>query len=91
MHTRVVYINNGKHDNSNELPDQNLEGPLNTKNTVYTHANFGTKLPEEIEKLEYIYKHFQDCETVHELDPDVSIESTDNTIYPNINNDIEYS
>ena len=53
----MVYINNGEHDNPYELPNENLEGLLNTENTVYTHTNFGTKLPEEIEKLEYIYCH----------------------------------
>ena len=60
----MVYINNGEHDNPHELPNENLEGSLNTKNTVHMHTDFGTKLPEEIEKLEYIYQHFQDCEKV---------------------------
>ena len=50
----MVYINNGEHDNPHELPSENLEGSLNTENTVYTHTDFGTKLPEEIQKLEYI-------------------------------------
>ena len=50
----MAYINNGEHDNPHELPSEILEGSLNTENTVYTHTNFGTKLPEEIEKLDYI-------------------------------------
>ena len=50
----MVYINNGEHDNPHELPKENSEGSLNTD-------NLATKLPEEIEKLEYIYQHSQDC------------------------------
>ena len=48
-------------------------------------------LPEEIQKLEYIYEHFQDCKKLHELDPEVLVQDSDNTIYPYVNNDIEYS
>ena len=48
------------------------------------------KLPEEIEKLEYTYQHFQDNEKVHETDSQVLIENTDNTLYPHIYNDIKY-
>ena len=39
----------------------------------------------------HIYQHFQDCKKVHEIDPHVPIENIDNTIYPHINKDIEYS
>ena len=42
------------------------------------------------EKLEYIYQCFQDSEKVHETDPHISTEHFDDTIYPQINNDIEY-
>ena len=86
----MVYINNGEHDNPHELPKENLEGSLDTIYTDYTHAYFTTKLPEEIEKLEYIYQHFQDCEKIYETDPQVTTEQTDDTLYPQINNDIEY-
>ena len=41
--------------------------------------------------MEYIYQHFQDCEKIHEIDPQVSTERIDDTLYPQINNDIEYS
>ena len=47
-------------------------------------------MPEEIEKLEYMYQHFQDHERVYETDPHITTEHTDNTLYPQINNDIEY-
>ena len=86
----MVYINNGEHDNPNELTTENLESLINTDNTVYTHIDFGTKLLEEIEKLEYVYQHFQDNEKVLKTDPQVLIENTDNTLYPHINNNIEY-
>ena len=73
-----------------ELPKDNSEGSLNIDNVVYTHTDLATKLPEEIEKLEYIYQHFQDCEKIHVIDPHISIEHTNDTLYPQINNDIEY-
>ena len=40
--------------------------------------------------MEYIYQHFQDCEKIHEIDPQAQIEHIDDTLYPQINNDIEY-
>ena len=90
IHIRAVYTNNGEHDYPHELPSENSEGSLNADNTVYTHTDIATKLPEEIEKLEYMYKHFQDCEKIHEIDPHVQTEHIEDTIYPQINNDIEY-
>ena len=86
----MVYINNGEHDNPHELPNENSEGSLNTDNTVYTHTDLATKLLEETEKLEYIYKHFQDCGKLHEIDPHAPTEHIDDTTYHQINNDIEY-
>ena len=50
----MVYINNGEHDNPHELPKENSEGSLNIDNVVNTHIDLANKLPEEIEKLEYI-------------------------------------
>ena len=90
-HIRAVYINNGEHDNPHELPTENSEGSWNTDKAVYTHFDLETKLPEEIEKLEYIYQHFQDCEKIHETDAHIPTEHTNDTLYPQINNDIEYS
>ena len=87
----MVYINNGEHDNPHELPKENSEGSLNTDNAVYTHTDLATKLPEEIEKLEYIYQHFQDCEKIYEMDLQVPMEHIDDTLYPQNNNDIKYS
>ena len=71
-------------------PKENLEGSLDTIYTYYTHTDIPPNLPEEIEKLEYIYQHFQDHERIYETNPQVTIEQTDDTLYPQINNDIEY-
>ena len=70
----MVYINNGEHDNPH----------------IYTHIDLGNNLPKEMQNSEYIYEHFQDCEKVHKSDPDMVIQDSNNTIYPHINNDIEY-
>ena len=42
------------------------------------------------QKLDYIYQHFQDNEKIHESDPSLASYENDNTLYPHINNDIEY-
>ena len=86
----MVYINKGEHDNPHEHPKENLEGCLNADNAVYTHTKSTNTLPEEIEKLEYIYQHFQDCEKIHEIDPHLPTEQIDDMVYPQINNDIKY-
>ena len=43
-----------------ELQKDNLEGFLDTVYHDYTYADIPPKMPEEMEKLEYIYQHFQD-------------------------------
>ena len=78
----MVYINNGELDNPHELPKENLEGFLDTVFTDYTHTDIPPKLPEEIEKLEYIYQHFQDHEKIYEMDPQVTTEQTDDILIP---------
>ena len=45
---------------------------------------------DSFQKLEYIYQHFQDNTKIYESDPDAARYETDNTLYPHINNDIEY-
>ena len=78
----MVYINNGEHDNPHRLPKENLEGSLDTIYTDYTQTDIPPKLPEDIEKLEYICQHFQDHEKIYETDPQVTTEQTDDTLYP---------
>ena len=43
-----------------------------------------------MEKLEYIYQHFQDHKKIYETNPQVTTEPIHGTLYPYINNDIEY-
>ena len=86
----MVCINNGEHDNPHELPRENLEGSLDTAYTDYTHTDIPPKLPEKIEKLEYICQNFHNHEKIYETDLQVTTEQTDDTLYPQINNDIEY-
>ena len=38
----------------------------------------------------YIYQHFQGNEKVYESDPKLATEDADSTLYPYINNDIQY-
>ena len=84
----MVFINNREYDNPHELPIDNLERvPVYHH---YTHTDIPPKIPEEIEKLEYIYQHFQDHEKVYETNPQVTTEQIDDILYPEINNDIEY-
>ena len=90
INIRIIYINKGEHDNCHELPKENSEGSLNANNAVYTYIESTSTLPEEIEKLEYIYQYFQDCEKIHEIDPHLLTEQIDDTVYPQINNDIKY-
>ena len=47
-------------------------------------------MPEEIEKLEYIYQHFQDHKKVYEFDARITTEPIHDILYPQMNNDIEY-
>ena len=56
----------------------------------YIHIYILPNIPEEIEKLKYIYQHFQDHEKIHETGLQVTPEQIDDTLYPQINNDIEY-
>ena len=83
-------ISNGECDNPHELPKDNSEGSLDIVYHNYTHTDILPKIPEEIEKLEYKYQHFQDHEKMYEIDLQVTTEQIDNTLYPQINNDIEY-
>ena len=43
-----------------------------------------------LQKFEYIYQHFQDNEKIYQSDPDPAMYETNNTLYPHINNNIEY-
>ena len=89
-HNQVVYIPKGECDNPHELPQQDLEGSTEIEHTLYSHTDSISPKMNSFQKLEYIYQHFQDNEKIYESDPDVARYETDNTLYPHINNDIEY-
>ena len=90
-HNRVIYINNGDHDNPHEPPQKELEGCDITQNTLYSHHVDLANDLDEFEKLHYIYQHFQDSEKMHQIEPESEPTATDNdSLYLYVNNDIEY-
>ena len=56
----MVYINKGDHDDPHGLPKDDSEGSQGNVHHDYAHIDMPPKMSEEIEKLEYIYQHFQD-------------------------------
>ena len=60
---------------------------MNTHNVVYTHFTCNQTTGRD---RKYIYQHFQDCEKIHEIDPHIQQKHTNDTSYPQINNDIKY-
>ena len=90
-HSLAVYIPKGEHDDPHELSQQqDLEGSTQIDHTLYSHADTIMPTPNSSQKLEYIYQHFQENEKVYESDPKLATEDVDSTLYPYINNDIEY-
>ena len=91
-HNKVVYIHKGEHDDSHRLPQQqDLEDSTEIECTLYSHTASSSPEIDSFKKLEYIYQHFQDNEKIYESDPDAVRHETNNTLYPHINNNIEYS
>ena len=87
----MVYINKGEHDNPHELPNQtHLEVYMTTEQTMYSHTLTDSHKNDSFNKLQYIYKHFQDIDKIHPSDLHVGTQNKDNTLYLHINNDIEY-
>ena len=87
----AVYIPKGEHDNPHELPQQqDLEGSTKIDHTLYSHADTIMPTHNSSQKLKYIYQHFQENEKVYQSDPNVATDEVDRTLYPHINNDIEY-
>ena len=72
-------------------PQNKLEGCNNVQNTLYSHFTHRSQYSDWFDKLHYIYQHFQDSEKMYQLDPEADIPvPDDNSLYPYINNDIEY-
>ena len=81
----------GEHDDPHELPQQqDLEGSTKIDHTQDSHADTIMPTPNSSQKLEYIYQHFQENEKVYESDPKLATDEVDSTLYPHINNNIEY-
>ena len=57
---------------------------------MYLHSDTIVSTSNSLQKLEYIYQHFQHNEKICESDPNLASCETDNTLYPHINSDIEY-
>ena len=55
-----------------------------------SHSNTIIPTPNSLQKLDYIFQHFQDNEKIYESDPNLVSLENDNTLYPHINNDIEH-
>ena len=90
-HNQVVYIPKGEHENPHELPQQqDLEGSIEIKHTLYSHTDSISPEMNSFQKLEYIYPYFQDNKKIYESDPDVARYETNDTLYPHINNEIEF-
>ena len=90
-HSLAVYIPRGEHDDPHELlQQQDLEGSTKIDHTLYSHADIIMPTPNSSQKLKYIYQHFQENEKVYESDCKLATEEVDSTLYPHINNDIEY-
>ena len=90
-HNQVVYIPKGEHDDPHELPQQqDLEGSTKIDHTLYSHSDTILPTPNSLQKLDYIYQHFQDKVKIYESDPNLVSSETDNTLYLHINNGIEY-
>ena len=86
----MVYINKEDHDNPHGFPKNDSEGSQDNVHHDHAHIDIPPKMPEEIEKLEYISQHFQDQEKVYESDPQITTELIHDTLYPQMNNDFEY-
>ena len=79
------------HDDPHDLPQQQeLEGSTEIEHTPHSHTDNISPEMNSFQKLEYIYQHFQDNKKMYESNPDLARYENDNTLYPHINNDIEY-
>ena len=87
----MVYIPKGEHDDSHELPEQQeLEASTEIEHTLYSHTDTISSEANSFQKLDYIYQHFQDNQKIHKSDPNLARYENGNTLYPHMNNDIEY-
>ena len=91
LRNKVLYINNGDHDNPHESPKNELEGCDTLQNTLYSHFTHRSQDFDWFDRLHYIYKCFQDSKKMYQLDPKTETPvPDDDSLYPYINNDIKY-
>ena len=58
---------------------------------MYSHQTDPPKESDDFKKLFYIYQHFQDSEKIHQTESESKqIASDDDSLYPHVNNNIEY-
>ena len=58
---------------------------------MYSHQTNPPKESDDFGKLLYVYQHFQDSEKMHQFEPERElITLDDDSLYPYVNNDIEY-
>ena len=69
---------------------KNLAGLQDNVQHKYAHIDVSTQMPEEVEKLEYRYQHFQEHEKEYESNPQLTTEVIQDTPYPQMNNNMEY-
>ena len=87
---KVLYVNNGDHDDPHESPKKELEGSEEVQNMLFLHIT-GTSLNSEwFDKLCYVYQHFQECKKQYQVNPNSNTTLVEDPLYPQINNDIEY-
>ena len=77
----MVYIKKEDHDNPHGLPKCGSVGLQDSVQHEYAHIDVPPEMPEEAEKLEYIYQHFQEHEKVYEFDPQLTTEVIQDTLY----------
>ena len=88
--TKVLYMDNGDHDNPHESPKKELEGSDEVQSKLYSHITETPTNSQWFDKLYYIYQHFLECEKQYEINPNNNSTPTEDPLYPQINNDIEY-
>ena len=71
----MVYINKGDHENHHGFPKYDSVGSQENVQHEYAHIDIPPQMPEQIEKLGYIYQYLQDHEKVYEFDPQITTES----------------
>ena len=90
-HNQAVYIPKGEYDDPHELPQQqDLEGSTKIEHTLYSHTDTIISTPNSSQKLVLYLSAFSGQQKIYESDPNLVSFETDNTLYPHINNDIEY-